>query len=343
LVKGAVMELNQSKTIRILVVEDERVVARDIKVCLESLGYTVPAIASSGADAIEKAQAIHPELVLMDIQLDGEMDGIQTAQQIWDTLQIPVIYATGHSDHATVERAINTEPFGYIVKPIKERDLHIAIKMVLQRYQLFCRGKTLSEVPTETQQIEQLQRENQQLQHLINLDALTQIPNRRYFDSHLVTEWKRMLREACPLSLVFCDIDYFKVFNDTFGHLAGDECLRQVAQVISQVLKRPGDLAARYGGEEFAIILPRTNAMGAMEIAEALRLAVRQINVPLQCPEKWSLPRVTVTVSVGVATTIPYADLSSNDLIMAADKALYQSKQQGRDRTTLSHTLNFRC
>lgn len=337
------MQRNQSKTIQILVVEDERVVARDIKACLESLGYAVPAIASSGEDAIESAQVLHPELVLMDIQLDGKIDGIQTAQQIWDTLQIPVIYATGHSDYATVERAISTEPFGYIVKPIKERDLHIAIKMVLQRYQLFCRGKASSNISAETQQIEQLQRENQQLQNLINLDALTQIPNRRSFDNHLVTEWKRMSREACPLSLVFCDIDYFKVFNDTFGHLAGDECLRQVAQVISQALKRPGDLAARYGGEEFAIILPRTNATGAMEVAEALRLAVKQMNVPLQCPEEWTLDRVMVTLSVGIATTIPNVDMSINDFIMAADKALYQSKRQGRDRTTLSQTLNFRC
>lgn len=129
-------EVNLPKTVQILVVEDERVVARDIKVCLENLGYTVAAIASSGIEAIEKAQALHPDVILMDIRLEGEMDGTQAAQQIWDRLNIPVIYSTGYSDHATVERATATEPFGYILKPIKERELYVAVKTALQRHQL---------------------------------------------------------------------------------------------------------------------------------------------------------------------------------------------------------------
>jgi PAS domain S-box-containing protein len=129
-------ELDEPKNIQILVVEDERVVARDIKACLENLGYTVPAIATSGAEAITKAKALHPDVVLMDIRLEGEMDGTQAAQQIWDELHIPIIYSTGYSDHATVERATMTEPFGYILKPIKERDLYVAVKTALQRHQL---------------------------------------------------------------------------------------------------------------------------------------------------------------------------------------------------------------
>lgn len=117
-------------------VEDERIVARDIKACLENLGYVVPAIASSGEDAIVKAKAIRPDVVLMDIRLEGEMDGTQAAQKIWHDLQIPIIYSSGYSDQATVERATATEPFGYILKPIKERDLYVAVKTALQRYQL---------------------------------------------------------------------------------------------------------------------------------------------------------------------------------------------------------------
>jgi hypothetical protein len=127
---------NQTKAIQVLVVEDERVVARDIKACLENLGYTVPAIACSGEDAIEKARAIQPDIVLMDIHLEGEMDGTQAAQQIWSDLQIPIIYSTGYSDQITVERATATQPFGYILKPIKERDLYVAVKTALQRYHL---------------------------------------------------------------------------------------------------------------------------------------------------------------------------------------------------------------
>jgi CheY-like chemotaxis protein len=150
------MKPKQSQTIQILVVEDERVVARDIKACLESLGYTVPATAASGEDAIAKARAILPDIVLMDIQLEGQIDGIEAAEQIWDSLQIPVIYTTGHSDRATVERAVATEPFGYILKPIKEHDLYIAIAMVLQRYQLFLKGKAFSENLPKAQNIEQM-------------------------------------------------------------------------------------------------------------------------------------------------------------------------------------------
>lgn len=129
-------QTDEPKTIQVLLVEDERVVARDIKACLENLGYTVPAIASSGAEAVEKAKALHPDVVLMDIRLEGEIDGTEAAQQIWHNLQIPIIYSTGYSDHATVERATATEPFGYILKPIKERDLYVAVKTALQRHQL---------------------------------------------------------------------------------------------------------------------------------------------------------------------------------------------------------------
>lgn len=129
------LQPDEPKIVQILVVEDERVIARDIKACLENLGYAVPAIASSGVEAIEKAKALHPDMVLMDIRLEGEMDGIQAAQQIWQDLHIPVIYSTGHSDHATVERAMATEPFGYILKPIKEQDLYVTLKTALKRYQ----------------------------------------------------------------------------------------------------------------------------------------------------------------------------------------------------------------
>ena len=132
----ATLESNPARTIRILVVEDENVIARDIKDCLENLGYSVPAIAASGVEAIAKATELLPDLVLMDIRLKGQMDGIQAAEQIWSRLQIPVIYSTGYSDKNTLERAKATAPFGYILKPIEERELYVAIETALQRYQL---------------------------------------------------------------------------------------------------------------------------------------------------------------------------------------------------------------
>ncbi|MBD2072472.1 PAS domain S-box protein [Phormidium sp. FACHB-592] len=126
----------KGQSIQILIVEDESVIAADIKDCLENLGYTVPAIAVSGEGAITTATALHPDIVLMDIRLKGEMDGIQAAEQIWSRLRIPIIYSTGYSDRYTMERAKATGPFGYVLKPIEERELYVAIETALQRYRL---------------------------------------------------------------------------------------------------------------------------------------------------------------------------------------------------------------
>ncbi len=172
-----------------------------------------------------------------------------------------------------------------------------------------------------------LQRANQQLASLAYLDDLTQIANRRRFDECLLLEWRRLAREAAPLSLILCDIDYFKRYNDTYGHLAGDACLQQVARAIRRVLKRPADLAARYGGEEFAVILPNINASGAVHIADAIHKAVQQLLIPhaTSCVSEY------VTLSVGVSSTIPQKELSQQALIAVADKALYEAKAQGRN------------
>ncbi|MFE1748489.1 diguanylate cyclase domain-containing protein [Coleofasciculus sp. H7-2] len=175
---------------------------------------------------------------------------------------------------------------------------------------------------------QQLEAANQQLQRLASVDGLTQIANRRCFDESFDKEWRRMAREEIPLSLIMSDIDFFKNYNDTYGHQAGDECLRQVASAINRVLKRPADLVARYGGEEFAIILPNTTAEGAFQVAETIRLEVkalkiRHINSPIS---------EYVTLSLGIATAQPWQDGSSETLIAAADQALYQAKAEGRDR-----------
>ena len=176
-----------------------------------------------------------------------------------------------------------------------------------------------------------LQKENQQLEHLILLDSLTQVGNRRSFDDYLIREWRKMARENLPISLVLCDIDYFKSYNDTYGHLGGDNCLHQIAQVISRTIKRPGDLVARYGGEEFAVILPNTKAKGAVHLAENIRLEVKILNIlHFQSPiNKY------VTLSLGVFCMIPTEDSSPKFLIDCADQALYEAKARGRDRVIL--------
>ncbi|MBW4681444.1 MAG: diguanylate cyclase [Microcoleus vaginatus WJT46-NPBG5] len=182
-----------------------------------------------------------------------------------------------------------------------------------------------------TQQAElyqQMALANQELQRLAWCDCLTQIANRRRFDEYLKQEWGKCAGEQMPLSLLLCDVDFFKVYNDTYGHQAGDECLKQVAAAISQVLKRPVDLVARYGGEEFAVVLPGTDLQGAMGVAEAILEAVKALAIP----HAGSAVSDFVTLSAGVATVVPAANGCVADLIATADRALYQAKTRGRDR-----------
>jgi diguanylate cyclase (GGDEF)-like protein len=169
---------------------------------------------------------------------------------------------------------------------------------------------------------------NQKLQRLATLDSLTQVANRRRFDEYLQQSWQRLSREQQPLCLILCDIDYFKRYNDTYGHQAGDECLKQVAQAISHSLKRPSDLIARYGGEEFAAILPNTPIEGAIQVAETISFQVRQLKIPHQ----QSSVSDRVTLSLGISGLIPQPNRSIKTLIADADRALYQAKEQGRNR-----------
>jgi diguanylate cyclase (GGDEF)-like protein/PAS domain S-box-containing protein len=186
---------------------------------------------------------------------------------------------------------------------------------------------------TERKQAEAaLRKANCMLQRMAMMDGLTQVAYRRFFDEHLVREWKRMRREEKPLALVMCDIDFFKHYNDGCGHQTGDTCLQAVAKTIQSELKRPGDTVARYGGEEFAAILPDTSLEGAVHVAEAIRLAVQSLCISHPCSEISSY----VSLSLGVSAVVPSREdknlATPEALIKAADRALYQAKHRGRDR-----------
>lgn len=163
---------------------------------------------------------------------------------------------------------------------------------------------------------------------LANLDGLTQIANRRRFDEYLAQQWKQMLRDRQAISIIMCDIDHFKQYNDTYGHLAGDDCLKLVAQVIARSLKRPSDLAARYGGEEFVAVLPQTDLSGAIVVAQQIQAAIQQLQIsPTQ-----AVTSGYVTLSMGVSSILPTPDLPAKTLLDMADHLLYMAKQQGRNR-----------
>ncbi|MBA4423570.1 MAG: hypothetical protein C0390_10830 [Syntrophus sp. (in: bacteria)] len=177
--------------------------------------------------------------------------------------------------------------------------------------------------------------EHKQLEEILNRlsrhDGLTGIANRRHFDEYFQQEWKRALREETSLSLIMCDIDFFKNYNDTYGHQAGDDCLRAVAGVLQKGLRRPGDLLARYGGEEFIVVLPGTLREGVLAVAESLRRAVEALAIP----HNKSAAAPVVTICLGVSITLPGPGDSPADLLAAADSALYKAKEEGRNRVVI--------
>jgi diguanylate cyclase (GGDEF)-like protein len=170
---------------------------------------------------------------------------------------------------------------------------------------------------------------NQKLQRLATLDGLTQVANRRRFDEFINLEWKRARREKTSISLILIDIDHFKLYNDTYGHQAGDDCLKAVARRIRESVNRPLDFVARYGGEEFAVVLPNTDNRGAVHIAGVLCRQIRKLDIP----HAGSSTCGCVTISCGVSTILPGGRESSpGELIFLADDGLYAAKEQGRNR-----------
>lgn len=219
-------------------------------------------------------------------------------------------------------------PFDLIDEPIVVI-LNSGEPCLLDVKQLLIAYSTIHQLATKllTDLALKLEYTNHQLEELVNIDALTQLANRRYFNFFLQQEWKRLQRKKQPISLLICDVDYFKRYNDTYGHLQGDWCLQKVAKVIKESAQRSTDLSARYGGEEFAIILPDTDINGAFSVARNLQENLKNCQIIHQSSEVSNY----VTLSIGVACLVPSLEQTEEILIQQADQALYQSKRKGRD------------
>ncbi|GAB4533789.1 MAG: diguanylate cyclase [Pleurocapsa sp.] len=300
-------------------------------------GYEVTE-SDRGQKALEQVRANPPDIILLDISMP-EMDGFEVCQKLktdLHTKDIPIIFISALNEASSKTQAFKYGGNDYITKPFQVEEVLIRVKNQLQinrlKTELQNKNKLLKRELIKRKITEQkLLKLNQKLSKLATLDGLTKIANRHYFDEFLTKEWQRGQREQFPLSLILCDIDYFKLYNDRFGHPAGDSCLKQVAQTISTMIKRPADLLARYGGEEFAIILPRTPGKNALQLAQIIRLQIKKLGI--FHPD--SLADDVVSLSLGVSCVIPSSKYTKEQLLLTADKALYQAKEQGRDRAIL--------
>lgn len=279
------------------------------------------------AESIEFLQSDTPiDLVLLDLCIKGT-EGLETFYQFSQTYpSIPLIILSGNTDEEIALEAMQEGAQDYLVKgrftsSLLRRSIQYALERQGLLLELDAKNRDLQALS------EQLEAANRRLESLATIDGLTQVNNRRYFDETFLSEWNRLSREARPLSLIMCDVDHFKAFNDTYGHQAGDDCLREVAQAIAKVIKRPADCVARYGGEEFAIILPNTDLDGATQVAEAVCCAIKTLVIPHESSSASDI----VSASLGVASHVPDENVAPSILIEAADRALYVAKQQGRD------------
>ncbi|MGK7933938.1 MAG: diguanylate cyclase [Microcystaceae cyanobacterium] len=305
--------LDETHAPLILIVDDDTFVQMQLRLYLEREGYQV-AIANSGEEGLATYRTHHPDLVLLDAIMPG-INGFECCKQLSQlpsAAYVPILMITALDDQQSVDYAFDVGAADYVTKPIHWAVLRQRVKRLLY----------------QTQLQRKLQLANLHLERLAFLDGLTQISNRRHFDDRLSLEWNRALRDKSPLSLILADVDNFKAYNDTYGHQAGDSCLKEVAQIFLQSANRPTDLAARYGGEEFAMILANTDLKGAKVIAKRIQTAIRTLKIP----HHTSTTINYVTLSMGIASMIPHQDNSYTALIEQADQCLYQAKRQGKNR-----------
>ncbi|UTH72601.1 diguanylate cyclase [Chromobacterium sp. IIBBL 290-4] len=264
-------------------------------------------MATSGRQGIALCLNSPPDLVLLDVEMP-EMDGMEVCRELKrhpDTQHIPIIFITGHSGQEQETACWEAGAVDFVSKPVNPSTLRNRVKSHLL-----------------------LKRQSDQLKKLAFSDGLTGIANRRRFDECLQREWSRCQRSALPLALIMSDVDYFKRFNDRYGHHAGDDCLRQIAGAMQAQLNRPYDLAARFGGEEFACLLPDTDLAGAQAVAERIAAAIQALQIEHSASERSAI----VTLSIGLACRVPRREEPHAALIQEADRLLYQAKAEGRGK-----------
>ena len=308
---------------KILVVDDSKVIRMLVAECVVSLGHEIN-YAENGEDAVAYVKENSVDLVLMDVEMPG-INGFKATQAIREIDQqdwFPIIFLTTKQDDDSFANGILAGGDAYLPKPINPLRLQLTVTAMERIY-----------VMRQKLQVAQndLLLANKKLERLAMYDQLTGLANRRNFDESLEKQFKLAKRNKDPLSVIICDIDFFKIYNDSYGHQQGDDCLARVAKVIGVTTTRPTDKACRYGGEEFTVILPKTNLEGGLGIAEKIRKAVFDENIE----HDGSKAAPCVTLSLGLATyTGQYQN--QDEALKAADDALYRAKDNGRNRVESS-------
>ena len=262
--------------------------------------------ATSGEDALEFCKTNYPDLILLDVVMPG-LNGYEVCRRLKQderTRDIPVIFVTAQSDASEEEDGLAAGAVDFIAKSASANVMRARVGTLIA-----------------------LKRQSDLLRQMARVDALTGLANRRHFDETLGSEWRRCTRSGNPLSLVMIDLDHFKLFNDYYGHQAGDSCLQQVSACLKAGFARSHDLVARYGGEEFVCVMPETSLEGAEAKGRALEKAVRALRIP---HEKSPVVGGFVTISLGVAVATPNVGDECAVLILCADRSLYMAKDAGR-------------
>ncbi|MBM3821468.1 MAG: diguanylate cyclase [Verrucomicrobia bacterium] len=314
-----------ARATRVLLVDDQRMVVEVIQRMLSQEKDIQLHYCLDPRQAIEEAKQFKPSVILQDLVMP-DLDGMTLVREYHshaETREIPIIVLSSKEDSAIKRDAFLRGASDYLVKLPDAIELTARIRLHASN---FATLRALHQSQRE------LKDANAALQRLSSIDALTGIANRRAFEERYTAEWRRASRAGPPLGLALIDIDAFKMFNDHYGHTAGDECLRRIASELNRSIFRASDLVARFGGEEFAVILPDAGASGVATIAERMRAAIDQLKLDhLKSPFSDH-----VTISVGASSCIPADCTEASDLIRDADEALYQAKRNGRNRVVIS-------
>ena len=297
---------------KILLVEDSATLRYAISRYINEVGHEA-ILAQDGEEAMHIVDETAVDMIIMDVEMPG-LDGFETTSLIREMLGdhwVPIIFVTGKSEEGDFKDGIEAGGDDYLIKPVSRVILKAKIRAMERIIDMR----------------NQLNRANRELTELSERDSLTRLYNRRTFETRAMEYWRQATRSRDPISILLLDIDHFKAYNDCYGHLAGDECIRRVAEAIAECANRPGDIVARYGGEEFIVLLTNTPESGARHVAEQ----IRQATMALAIEHRESSASEHVTISVGGATLVNTQNGELNALVHAADQSLYRSKDSGRN------------